>query len=272
MTLKKFAKTLADSLTLTRPLVCLDLETTGTMPEKDRIVQIATAKILPDGAVSPWASLVNPEMPIPIKATEIHGKTDAMVADAPTFTKVAPAIRSILSGSDLAGFSIKQFDQRLLAAEFRRAQLDDPTDGAMILDAKAIFFKKEPRTLVAAVGFYGIENELVNRQAHDASSDVEATVGVLAAQLQRYPDLPRTVKGLHDYTREPDWIDSDGKFRWENGIPTIGFGTHKGTSLADLAASEPGYLEWILKKNFSGEVKTIARDALGGKLPIRGEQ
>ena len=36
-------------------------------------------------------------------------------------------------------------------------------------------------------------------QAHDARSDVEATVAVLAAQLEAYPDLPKTVDGLHGW-------------------------------------------------------------------------
>ncbi len=274
MTIEQLASALANSLTLTRPLVCVDLEATGVWPGHDRIVQIATAKVFPDGAVSTWASLVNPEQPIPAETTTIHGITDTMAADAPTFTELASTIGSILSGSDLTGYNVERFDRRLLSAEFRRAELDDPTDGARVVDAYTIFLRQEPRSLDAALRFYDIEDALATRQAHDASSDVEATVGVLVAQLERYPDVPRTVEGLHEwlYPRNPNRIDADGKIVWRNGVATVAFGAQAGTSLADLAATDRGFLEWVLRKDFSDEVKAIVRDALAGRFPVRETQ
>ena len=274
MTIEQLATALAEHLTLTRPLVCVDLEATGVWPGQDRIVQIATAKVFPDGAVSTWASLVNPEQPIPEETTAIHGITDTMAAQAPTFTQLAPTIEPILSGGDLTGYNVERFDRRLLAAEFRRAKLRDPTEGARVVDAYTIFLRREPRSLDAALRFYGVEDGLANRQAHDASSDVEATVAVLVAQLQKYPDVPRTVDGLHDwlYPRNPNQIDADGKIVWRNGVATIAFGAQAGTSLATLAATDRGFLEWVLRKDFSDTVKAIVREALAGRLPVPGAQ
>ena len=105
------------------------------------------------------------------------------------------------------------------------------------------------------------------------ASDVEATVAVLVAQLQRYPDVPRTVEGLHDwlYPRDPTRIDADGKIVWRNGVATIAFGAQAGTSLADLAATDRGFLQWVLRKDFSDEVKAIVRDALAGRFPVAGD-
>ena len=273
MTVEQLARALADHLTLTRPLVCVDLEATGLWPGVDRIVQIATAKVSPDGTVSTWASLVNPERPIPDETTAIHGITDTMAADAPTFLQLAPTLDSILDGSDLTGYNVERFDRRLLAAEFRRAGVEDPTAGARVVDAYTIFLRQEPRSLDAALRFYGIEGGLASRQPHDASSDVEATVAVLVAQLQRYPDVPRTVEGLHDwlYPRDPTRIDADGKIVWRNGVATIAFGAQAGTSLADLAATDRGFLQWVLRKDFSDEVKAIVRDALAGRFPAAGD-
>ena len=65
MYVEHLAQELAAHLVLTRPLVCVDLEATGIWPGHDRIVQIATASISPDGSVSTWSSLVNPERSIP---------------------------------------------------------------------------------------------------------------------------------------------------------------------------------------------------------------
>ena len=59
MYVEHLAQELAAHLVLTRPLVCVDLEATGIWPGHDRIVQIATASISPDGSVSTWSSLVN---------------------------------------------------------------------------------------------------------------------------------------------------------------------------------------------------------------------
>jgi DNA polymerase III subunit epsilon len=66
------------SLKLTRSLAVLDLETTGTSPQIDRIIEIAILKIRPDGTHEEFQSRVNPECQIPIEATEVHGIRNKM--------------------------------------------------------------------------------------------------------------------------------------------------------------------------------------------------
>ena len=273
MNVERLAQELAAHLVLTRPLVCVDLEATGVWPGRDRIVQIAAASIFPDGSVSTWSSLVNPEQPMPPAALAIHGITDAMVASAPTFAQLAQTVGALLSECDLTGYNVARFDRRLLAAEFRRAGVEDPTVGAFVIDAYTIFVRQEPRSLDGALRFYGVEAGQAHRQAHDASSDVEATVAVLAAQLNTYSDLPKTVAELHDwlYPIDPNRIDAYGKLVWRDGVATVAFGAQAGTSLADLAAGDRSFLEWVLRKDFSDEVKAIVRDALAGRFPVMGK-
>ena len=271
MHVERLAQELAAHLVLSRPLVCVDLEATGVWPGRDRIVQIAAASIFPDGNVSTWSSLVNPEQPIPEVARAIHGISDEQVASAPTFAQLAPTVERLLSDCDLTGYNVERFDRRLLAAEFARVGLQDPMTGARVVDAYTMFVRQEPRSLDAALQFYGVEVEESTRQAHDARSDVEATVAVLMAQLSRYPDLPRTVEGLHEwlYPSDPNRIDADGRLVWHEGVATVTFGAQAGTSLVELAASDRDFLEWVLRKDFSDEVKTIVRDALEGRFPTR---
>ena len=273
MNVERLAQELAAHLALSRPLVCVDLEATGVWPGRDRIVQIAAASIFPDGNVSTWSSLVNPEQPIPPVVTNIHGITDAMVASAPTFAQLAPTVTALLSDCDLTGYNVERFDRRLLAAEFCRAGFDDPMTNARVIDAYTMFVRKEPRGLDDALRFYGVPEGQATRQAHDARSDVEATVAVLAAQLRTYPDLPQTVDGLHEWLNpgDPNRIDTDGKLLWRDDVATVAFGAQAGTSLVDLAASDRSFLEWVLRKDFSDEVKTIVRDALEGRFPVRDE-
>ena len=273
MNIERLARELAAHLVLTRPLVCVDLEATGVMVGHDRIVQIATASIFPGGSVTTWSSLVNPEQPIPPEATAVHGISDAMATGAPTFAQLAPTIAALLSGCDLAGYNVERFDRRMLAAEFRRAGVEDPMAGARVVDAYTIFVRNEPRGLEAALRFYEVEEGQETRRAHEANSDVEATVAVLVAQLKEYPDLPRTVDALHDwlYPSNPNRIDADGKLVWRDGVAIVAFGAQAGMSLADLAATDRSFLEWVLRKDFSDEVKAIVREALAGRFPVRGE-
>ncbi len=270
--IERVAQELASHLVLTRPLVCIDLEATGVMLGRDRIVQIATATVLPNGAVTTWQTLVNPEMSIPAETTAVHGITDAMVASAPTFAQVAPTLMALLLGSDLAGYNVERFDRRLLGAEFRRINLPDPTVGACTVDAYLIFARREPRSLDAALRFYGVEEQVTDRRAHEAASDVEAALAVLTAQVKGYSDLPNTVNAIYEWLvpSNPNRIDADGKLVWVDGVACIGFGAQAGRSLQDLAAADRGFLEWILRKDFSDEVKAMVRDALVGTFHGRG--
>ena len=273
MNIEHMAQELVAHLALTRPLVCVDLEATGVLVGRDRIVQMATATIFPDGRVTIWSSLVNPEQPIPLEATAVHGISDAMAAGAPTFAQLAPTIAALLSGCDLAGYNVERFDRRLLAAEFRRAGVEDPMADAHVVDAYRIFLRQEPRSLDAALRFYGVHEGQATRQAHEANSDVEAAVAVLVAQLKAYPDVPGTVDAVHDwlFPTDPNRIDADGKLVWRDGVATIAFGQRAGMSLAELAVSDRSFLEWILRKDFSDDVKTIVQNALAGRFPVRDE-
>ena len=272
MNVERLAQELAAHLVLARPLVCVDLEATGIWPGRDRIVQIAVASIFPDGSVRTWSSLVNPEQPIPPNATAIHGISDKIVASSPTFKQLASTVAELLSDCDLTGYNVERFDRRMLAAEFERVDFEDPLVSARVIDAYTLFVRREPRSLDAALQFYGVQEEHT-REAHDARSDVEATVAVLAAQLKAYSDLPKTVDGLHEWLhpRDPNRIDADGKLLWQDDVATVAFGAQEGTSLADLVANDRSFLEWVLRKDFSEEVKAIVRDALEGRFPVRGE-
>ncbi len=70
----------------------LDIETTGLSPSFCGIVEIAALKVLPDGTVEAFQTLVNPRCFIPRAVTAIHGITDDMVRGQPTAEGVAPQL------------------------------------------------------------------------------------------------------------------------------------------------------------------------------------
>ena len=259
------------SLNLRRPLAFVDLETTGTSPAADRLVEIAILKIRPDGTEDFRRNRVNPGVPIPPEATAIHGITDADVANEPPFASYARSLNDFLADCDIGGFNVAGFDLKMLEAEFRRAGVDFSREGRAVIDSMRIFHLKEPRDLQAAVRFYCGRDF---PEAHSSENDARAAADVLQAQLERYDDLPKDVEALHDLLNpvDPSWIDLDGKFRWTGGAAVISFGQHKGRTLQDLAAEEPDYLEWMLGKDFSPETTRIVRYALGGRFPQRSDQ
>src|SRR5690348_5533389 len=160
-------------LKLTKPLASIDLETTGVNPGTDRIVEIAIVKILTDGTRSVKRKLINPEMPVPKSSSDIHGITDEMVKDAPTFKQVAQELKQMLDGCDMAGYNSNRFDIPLLMEEFLRAGVDFDMRNRKLLDVQNVFHKMEPRTLGAAYKFYCNKT---HEGAHSAEADATATL------------------------------------------------------------------------------------------------
>jgi DNA polymerase-3 subunit epsilon len=256
------------NITLERPLAVLDLETTGTDAQKDRIIEISVLKLLPDGQPQHRTRRLNPGIPIPAAATAIHRITDADVAGEPRFEQVAAGLLAFLDGCDLCGFNLKQFDLRLLYAEFSRAGRTLTLEGRAILDPMEIFHRQEPRDLAAAVRTYlGREHDA----GHSAAADVLATALVLDAMLARYPDLPRSVAGLHQHFTDADDVGSDGFFRRVEDTVRFVKGKHRGLSLAAVAIASPDYLEWMLGQDFFPDTKAVVRDAMAdaraGQMP-----
>lgn len=258
-------------LKLDRPLVCFDLETTGTDVSKDRIVQIAMIRVEPDGSRQTLSTLVNPQRPIPPEATAVHGIKDEHVRSAPSFSQLRAEVEEYVHGADLVGYNMVRFDLPLLEAEVRREGGRLDTREARLLDAMVIFKLMERRDLTSAVKFY-CDRELEG--AHSAEVDALATLDVLDAQVGRYDNLPSDVQAIHEFCNQgrDKFVDRTRKFRWtDSGEAAFNFGKHEGRTLAQMVANprDRGYLEWMLEKDFTEEVKGILRDALAGVLPRR---
>ena len=141
-------------LNLKNPIIFFDLETTGINIASDRIVEISYLKIDLNGNEFSKTLRINPGMPIPEKAKEIHGITDEDVKNSPAFNAVAKSIAKDFEGCDLAGYNSTKFDIPLLAEEFLRAGVDIDLKKRKFVDVQVIFMKMEQRTLAAALEFY----------------------------------------------------------------------------------------------------------------------
>lgn len=259
------------TLKLERPLVFFDLETTGPEVGVDRIVQFAAVKLAPgwvpqSATRKSWQTLVNPEMPIPAGATKVHGITDAMVKDAPTFGRLASRLHAALEGADLGGYNARRFDVPFLIHEFKRVGVKTDLHTRRIVDPMRIFMQAEPRDLGAAVKRYcGRAHE----GAHQALADTEAALDVFVAQVQAGV-VVGDIDEIHRVCAEGA-IDLERKLVWDEDEAIIAFGKNRGVRLRDLAAQDRGFLEWMLspKAAFPEDTKTIIRAALNGSFPRR---
>jgi DNA polymerase III subunit epsilon len=245
-------------LTLTRPLVFLDLETTGTDTANDRIVEISLVKLYPDKREEISTFRINPGIPIPAEASAVHGITDEDVKDKPSFSALASSLLGILSNSDLCGYNLIKFDFPLLRMEFARNNIEFNTLNVNLIDPMRIFMKNEPRDLTAALKFYCHEDL---EQAHSAEADTLAAKKILLAQIEKYEDVPGTVSGLSAYCLEGQKRNADitGKLIYnEKDEIVFSFGKHKGERVIDNA----DYAGWILGADFPSDTKTIIRQLL----------
>jgi DNA polymerase-3 subunit epsilon len=239
-------------LQLTQPICFIDLETTGINVSLDKIVEIAIVKIMPDGTKQIKRKLVNPEMPIPKVATDIHGISDAMVKEAPTFKQIANEIKQFIELSDLAGYNSNRFDIPMLNEEFLRAGISVNIENRKLLDVQKVYHMMEQRTLSAAYKFYCNKNL---EDAHSAEADASATWEILEAQLEKYPQMGNTVETVVKFTGEDQIIDFARRFVFENGVEVFNFGKHKGKPVIQVLKEEPQYYDWIMKGDFALHTK-----------------
>jgi DNA polymerase-3 subunit epsilon len=243
------------NIQLQKPLCVFDLETTGLDISKDRIVQIAIIKINPSGNKEELNLLINPEIIISDENAAIHGISNEMVKDAPTFKEAAPQIMELIGDADLAGYNSNKFDIPVLAEEFLRADVEIDMHKVYAVDVQNIFHQKEQRNLSAALRFY-CDTELVN--AHNAEADVRATLNVLKAQLDRYDDLPKNIGELAEYSKRYKAADFAGFITFnEKNEEQFSFGKYKNQTVTSVLLKDPGYYSWIQNADFPLYTKKI---------------
>lgn len=242
-------------LSLTKPIVFFDLETTGVNVASDRIVEISILKLHPDGKKEVKTRRVNPTIPIPEESAVIHGIRDEDVEDEPTFKALAKSLATFIGNADLAGFNSNKFDVPLLVEEFLRADVDFDLSNRKLVDVQNIFHMMEQRTLVAAYKFY-CDKDLIG--AHGAEADNLATFEVLEAQIEKYPELKNDVNFLSEFSRRGNNADLMGRIIFnEDNVEVFNFGKHKGKSVDKVLSEEPSYYDWMMRGDFPLYTKKV---------------
>lgn len=239
-------------------IVSFDLETTGVDTIKDRIVQIAVCHFQYNietkqiSVLSKFESFVNPQIPIPTSASEIHGIYDDDVKEAPKFAEIAKTILPMFVNSDcLSGYNIGNFDVPLILSEFYRVNIDVSFAEKVILDTFKINNFFNPRTLSNVYKNY-TQRELVD--AHNAMSDVDASNEVLFAQIELHSLNLQNPKSVElEINEGKERVDFARKFSVnDKGQYIFAFGKHEGKPVH----LEKSYLSWMLGQDFPLDTKT----------------
>ncbi len=266
-------------LNLKRPIAFFDLETTGLNISHDRIVEMSVLKINQNGEEEQRVWLLNPEMPISAEAASVHGYTNEMVADKPTFREKAKEIAQFIGNADLAGYNILKFDLPVLVEEFLRVDYDFDLKDRGFIDVMNIFMKMEPRTLKGAYRFF-CHAELDG--AHGAMADTKASYEVLRAMLDRYKGVDyedargkrsqgpvNDMKQLAEFSAHHKNADLSGQIIFDDeGKEVFMFGKHKGERVEEVFRKEPAFYDWMMKSDFpryTKKIVTAIRLRMGGK-------
>ena len=174
---------------LTFPLAGFDLESTSTDAETARIVQICCG--VPGGSVA--AGYVNPGIPIPVEASEVHHITDAMVETARPEGEAAELVADLLyhywrNGTPIVGTNIC-YDFTLLDRALRRAgkegfRICGPVIDTYVLDKAVDRYRKGSRKLIDTARHYGVP---LGEDAHDARVDTWAAVQIAVVICSQSP-------------------------------------------------------------------------------------
>jgi DNA polymerase-3 subunit epsilon len=271
--------------TLTRPLIVVDTETTGVDTRTDRIIELGFEMWTSEGLTREYRTLVNPGIPIENAHTG-HGITDDAFKKCrtcdlplgpaccteprgwPSFKQLAENLARGFTNVDFAGKNVR-FDLRILTSEFARAGVPWTIGNARIIDNDRLEAWLNKRSLSHLYRKYTGEK---HDGAHGAMADVKASRVVLQHQMDSVTQnedeatsLPRDLDALHAL-QFPGMIDLDGKFQFVDGVPCFSqWGKHAGKP---MKVADVGYWDWLIKSDFSIEVKRIAELAKLGQFPV----
>jgi len=153
---------------LARPIVFVDLETTGADAQRDRITEIGVVEVGPDGIVE-WDTLLDPQASIPPFIQGMTGITEDMVRGQPTFESIAESLAERLQGRLFVAHNAR-FDYGFLKNAFRRAGITFRADVLCTVRlSRALFPSVERHGLDALIARFG----LAPKGRHRALADAE---------------------------------------------------------------------------------------------------
>ncbi len=125
------------------PLAFVDIETTGSHFERDRITEVGIKSLIHD-QVETWESLINPQAFIPQNIQTLTGIRPEMVSQQPPFEDLAIELARELEGKIFVAHNAR-FDYGFLKASFKRVGVDFKPKVLCTVKLSRLLFPEQPR-------------------------------------------------------------------------------------------------------------------------------
>lgn len=221
--------------------VCVDCESTGLDPEKDRLIEVAAARFTFEGVIQKFETLVDPECDIPQISQDIHKISSEMLQGKPKVGQILPELLRLIQGHILVGHGIG-FDIALIAAEAKRNQIPTQIEKQPFIDTLRLarLYGESPiNSLERLRQHFNIEPE----GAHRAMSDVVVNIEVFKYLAKPYPTTEQLFKALEKPIK----------------LKTMPLGKHKGRKFDEIPIE---YLLWAERKDFDQDLLFSIRSEL----------
>lgn len=248
--------------------VCLDVETTGLSKQYDWILQLSAVKVNKSTfeIVDTFNEYILPAGPYTISpaAAEVNGLTEEFIkANGKSLkTDVGPRFLKFIEDCDLGGFNSNGFDMEFCHKDFAYSGLNFPFAGLIHYDVKWMQTRLRPNRLVDLFQRYtGQTMEEAGLQAHDALSDVKATVTVMKHQFEKFNLTWDDV----DTWQENNILVPDGTVRRANKedepeLIVFSQGKYRDQDVYNVMLTDPNYLKWCAEKMFSSYTLKVVRE------------
>jgi len=169
---------ISDRLISETPVAIIDFETTGLTAGHDRVVEVSVVRVDPGEAPRlVFDTLVNPRRPM--AATEVHGISDADVANAPSFADIAGEVIAATSGCVVAAYNV-YFDIQFLDYELGNAGVKQIPPHFCLMYMRPMLGLGSRCKLEEACRNHGVQRTPTHIAAADAMASAELFVKYLA--------------------------------------------------------------------------------------------
>ena len=177
-----------------------DIETTGSYAGANSITEIAI--VITDGVkeLDRFETLLKPDQNIPYHITQLTGITNEMVAEAPLFDEMADEIEDFLSDCIFVAHNVG-FDYSFIKKQFEdRGRRFNPTRLCTVRMTRKIVPGLKSYSLSNLCSYFGV----VNKSAHRAMADVEATLDIFHKLLKL--DVNNVILGTIKKGNPESWL------------------------------------------------------------------
>ncbi len=225
----------------TDTFICLDCETTGLDPEKDRIIELAAIRFTLNEILDKFETLIDPECEISAESMAIHHITQLMVKGKPKIQDVLPDFFKFIGNHVIIGHGIG-LDIAFLSQSAKRHNIASNISSRPSLDTlrlARLYGESPTNSLEKLREHFNIEEE----GAHRAMNDVVVNIEVFKFLANRF----KTTEEIQERLKRPILLKK------------MPLGKHKGRPFAEIPIE---YLQWAAHKDFDQDLLFSLRTEL----------